>query len=89
MMMWSTIACEIARQPDDLPLLHDVSCPTLVIVGELDVPFVGCSQAMADAIPGAHLEVIADAGHSPQFEAPAQWIDALERFLATIPAPVA
>jgi pimeloyl-ACP methyl ester carboxylesterase len=87
-VMWSTLACEIARQPDDLPILRELSCPTLVIVGELDVAFVGCSYAMAETIPGARLEVIPEAGHSPQFEAPDHWIDVLERFLAGLPAPV-
>jgi pimeloyl-ACP methyl ester carboxylesterase len=87
-VMWGTLACEIARQPDDLLQLRDVSCPTLVIVGELDLPFVAGSYAMADAIPGAQLEVIPKAGHSPQFEAPDRWIDVLERFLAGLPAPV-
>jgi pimeloyl-ACP methyl ester carboxylesterase len=88
-VMWGTIACEIAHQPDDLPLLGELSCPTLVIVGALDVAFVDGSYAMAATIPGARLEVIEAAGHSPQFEAPEQWIDALERFLAGLPAPVA
>jgi pimeloyl-ACP methyl ester carboxylesterase len=87
-VMWSTLACEIASQPDDLPMLRDLSCPTLVIVGELDVAFVAGSLAMADGIPGARLAVIAEAGHSPQFEAPDRWIDALEGFLAGLPAPV-
>ena len=87
-VMWSTLAVEIARQPDDLPLLRDLSCPTLVIVGRARRPFVAGSHAMADAIPGARLEVIPEAGHSPQFEAPDHWIDVLERFLAGLPAPV-
>jgi pimeloyl-ACP methyl ester carboxylesterase len=88
-VMWATIACEIAHQPDDLPALRELTCPTLVIVGELDVAFVAGSYAMADAIPGAHLDVIAAAGHSPQFEAPGEWIAALEGFLAGLPSPVA
>jgi 3-oxoadipate enol-lactonase len=87
-VMWSTLACEIAYQPDDLPRLRDLSCPTLVIVGELDVSFVDASYAIADAIPGARLAVIPGAGHSPQFEAPEPWIGELERFLAGLPAPV-
>jgi 3-oxoadipate enol-lactonase len=88
-VMWSTLAVEIAHQPDDLPLLRDISCPTLVMVGELDVPFVEGSYAMAGAIPGAALEVIPEAGHSPQFEAPDRWIEVLEGFLAGLPATVA
>ena len=87
-VMWCTMACEIARQPDDLPMLRDISCPTLVIVGELDEPFVGVSAAMAGAIPGARLAPLADAGHSPQFEAPDRWIGTLEEFLANLPAVV-
>ena len=87
-VMWSTLAVEIAHQRDDLPLLRDVSCPTLVVVGELDTAFVEVSIAMADAIPGSRLEVLAGAGHSPQFEAPDAWIDALDGFLAGLGAPV-
>jgi len=87
-VMWCTLASEIARQPDDLPLLRELSCPTLVVVGELDAAFVGCSFAMAEAIPGARLELIPDAGHSPQFEAPGRWIEVLECFLSGLPAAV-
>jgi 3-oxoadipate enol-lactonase len=86
--MWSTLAVEIAHQPDDLPLLRELSCPTLVIVGELDIAFVGPSLAMAEQIPGARLAVIPGAGHSPQFEAADRWVAALEAFLTTLPATV-
>jgi pimeloyl-ACP methyl ester carboxylesterase len=44
---------------------------------------------MAAAIERAQLVIIPDAGHSPQFENPAAWIDALSRFLASVPAPTA
>jgi pimeloyl-ACP methyl ester carboxylesterase len=86
---WGTLAVEIANQDDDLPSLRDVSCPTLVIVGAQDAPFLDASRALAAAIPDAQLAVIPDGGHSPQFEAPAAWIAALEGFLAGLPAPVA
>ena len=85
-VMWSTLAVEIAPARRS-PAAASISCPTLVIVGALDLPFVPGSHLMAEAIPGAQLEVIADAGHSPQFEAPDRWIEVLERFLA-VPAPV-
>ena len=69
--MWGTMAMALARQPDDLAAMAaSVRCPLLVIVGEQDKPFVTASDAMADAIPGAQLVVIPDAGHSPQFENP-------------------
>jgi pimeloyl-ACP methyl ester carboxylesterase len=76
----------IARQADDLPEFHAICCPTLVIVGELDVPFLEPSRAMARAIPHAELAVIPHAGHSPQFEAPDAWFTALHDFLGALVA---
>ena len=57
------------------------SLPALVIVGDQDTPFLESSRRMADAIRGAVLEVIPDAGHSPQFENPEAWWNALSAFL--------
>ena len=83
-MMWATMGREIRDQPDQLAALAAVACPTLVIVGVQDEPFVDVSRAMADTIAGAELVVIPDAGHSPQFENPDAWLTALERFLARV-----
>jgi 3-oxoadipate enol-lactonase len=83
-VMWGAMAREMARQPDQLALLAGVRCPTLVIVGEEDEHFFDPSHKLAAAIPGAELVVVPDAGHSPQFENPRVWIDALERFLARV-----
>jgi 3-oxoadipate enol-lactonase len=82
--MWAAMAREMARQPDQLALLAGVRCPTLVIAGEQDKPFVEASRQMAATIPGAELVVIPDAGHSPQFESPRPWFEAIERFLAGV-----
>jgi len=83
-MMWATMLREIVHQPDQLALLAGVRCPTLVIVGEQDTPFLDGSRAMARVVPGAEPVVVRDAGHSPQLENPRPWLDALERFLASI-----
>ena len=56
-------------------------CPTLVIVGDHDEPFLDASRAMAAVVPGAELVVVRDAGHSPQFENPGPWFEALDGFL--------
>jgi len=64
----------------------DASLPVLVIVGEQDTPFQAPSERMARAIPGARLSVIGDAGHSPQFENPEGWWDALSKFLELVRA---
>jgi pimeloyl-ACP methyl ester carboxylesterase len=84
--MWAAMARQLAHQPDDLDAMRALAMPVLVIVGALDTPFLAPSRAMADAIPGAQLAVIPDAGHSPQFENPAAWYDALAAFLASVPA---
>jgi 3-oxoadipate enol-lactonase len=80
-VMWATMGREIRDQPDELAALSVVTCPTLVIVGEQDEPFVGVSHQMAETIPRAEIAVIPEAGHSPQFENPAAWLNALGRFL--------
>jgi pimeloyl-ACP methyl ester carboxylesterase len=72
---------------DRLESLRSLTMPTLVITGEQDRPIVGPSRAMADAIAGADLAVIADAGHSPQFENPDGWWSALSTFLARVAVP--
>jgi 2-succinyl-6-hydroxy-2,4-cyclohexadiene-1-carboxylate synthase len=83
-VMWATMLREIVHQPDQLALLAGVHTPTLVIVGEQDKPFLDGSRAMAGVVPGAELVVVRDAGHSPQLENPGLWLDALERFLASV-----
>lgn len=83
-VMWATLGREIRDQPDQLAALAAVTCPTLVIVGVQDEPFMEVSRAMADTIAGAERVVIPDAGHSPQFENPEAWLATLERFLARV-----
>jgi 3-oxoadipate enol-lactonase len=57
--------------PDCLTLLPTVSCPTEVVVGELDVPgFRQMSETLARGIPVARLTVVPDAGHMVNMEAP-------------------
>jgi pimeloyl-ACP methyl ester carboxylesterase len=73
--------------PDRLEALRSLPMPTLVITGEQDRPIVKPSAAMAEAIPDGELAVIADAGHSPQFENPDAWWSALSTFLARVATP--
>ncbi|MEY2460944.1 MAG: 3-oxoadipate enol-lactonase [Acidimicrobiaceae bacterium] len=73
---------------DRLDALRSLSMPTLVITGEQDRPIVKPSMAMADAISGAELAVIPEAGHSPQFENSDAWWNAVSTFLARVAAPV-
>jgi pimeloyl-ACP methyl ester carboxylesterase len=60
---------------------HAIRTPTLVIHGELDAPVIAGSRWLAGAIPGARLEVVPEAGHSPQLERPELFNAALRRLL--------
>ncbi len=66
-------ACHAMLGIGDKPLtpkLSAIRCPTSVIAGEYD-PYCPpkASKMISDAIPGAELTVIKDAGHCMQFEA--------------------
>ncbi len=85
-MYASMIRAILSDDPADdrLERLRAVSVPTLVLVGDQDAPFLGPSSRMAEAIAGAELVVLPDAGHSPQFEAPDAWWAAVSGFLARV-----
>lgn len=83
-VMWATLVREIRDQPDQLGRLSGVACPSLVIVGDEDSPFLGVSRRVAETIPGARLVVVPDAGHSPQFENPSAWLRAMTDFLGSL-----
>ena len=81
---YAALISDIARQPEQLAEMCEVTCPALVIVGEQDQAFLPDSFALADAIPSAELVVVPDAGHSPQFENPPAYQAAMEQVLAGI-----
>jgi len=63
---------------DSRPHLKDIRCPTLVIAAAEDqlMP-VAVLQEMADAIPGARLEVVEDSGHMTPLEHPERIVELL------------
>ncbi len=79
--MYAAMLGELLDQADRLVDLGGLAVRSLVIVGEQDEPFVAPSRRMVDVMPDARLAVIPDAGHSPQFENPQAWFDALVGFL--------
>ena len=81
--MYAAMLHQLAHATDRLDLLESVTSPTLVVVGELDNAFLGASHAIAGRIPLAVLDVIPDAGHSPQFEATDAWRCSVHAFLLT------
>lgn len=62
--------------------IQNVTAPTLVICGELDGALIKPSEYLASLIPNARLEMIPEAGHSPQFERPEIFNALLRRHLA-------
>ena len=79
--MWLAMSEELVTTADRLDALTGLPCRCSGRVGDQDQPFLGASQRMAEKIPGARLVIIDDAGHSPQFEAPEAWFDAVDSFL--------
>jgi pimeloyl-ACP methyl ester carboxylesterase len=63
--------------------LPAIAAPTLIVVGENDTPFLAGSRYMAEKIPGAKLEVIANAGHSPNVDQPDEFARVVGEFLRT------
>lgn len=86
--MFVAMAHQLLDQEDRLERLSEITAPTLVLVGEEDVPFLAPSEAMARVIPAAELRVISSGGHSPQLEAPDAWWEAVSGFLAEALPPV-
>lgn len=75
--------CHAVREVDWLERLPQVRCPTLVIAGALDVGApVAMSQAIAERIPGARLEVLAEASHLSVAEQPQEFAALVEGFLS-------
>ncbi|RMH05096.1 MAG: alpha/beta fold hydrolase [Nitrospirae bacterium] len=75
----------MADRPDSTALLREITCPTLVIVGEEDIATPPAEvKRMADQIPGARLEVIPSAGHASNLEQPERFNQALLSFLQTM-----
>lgn len=77
---WVALVDDMVGQPDRLAALRSLPVPTLVVAGEQD-DFLADCRRLAEAVPGASLAVIPDAGHSPQFEAPDAWWQAVSAFL--------
>ena len=76
-------AIECLPSHDVRDRLPSIVGPTLVVCGELDTETPPAySRFIAEAIPGARLEIIAGAGHLSNLEAPAAVNMALQQFLS-------
>ena len=72
----------IMARIDSRPRLGEIAVPTLLIWGEKDgITSRAHHDEIAEAIPGARLEVVAGVGHLPTVEAPELVAGLLSRFI--------
>jgi pimeloyl-ACP methyl ester carboxylesterase len=77
-----------ATPPSDIKRLSEVVAPTLVITGEMEMPYFDIgSDAVAYGIPNAERVVVAGGGHSVHLQQPERFAGEIRRFLdAVFPA---
>ena len=72
----------MALRADSTPLLPQISCPTLIIVGDQDaITPVSDARTLFERIPDTTLAVIEDAGHLSNLERPDLFTDRVAGFL--------
>ncbi|WP_306590771.1 alpha/beta fold hydrolase [Geothrix sp. 21YS21S-4] len=77
----------MADRPDRTPGLSRIGVPTLVVTGADDTIIPSSeSQRLAEAIPGAELEIIPKAGHLVAYEQPEAFNRRLKTWLERLPA---
>lgn len=74
-----------AERRDYTPLLHEITVPTLVVVGSEDA-FTPISDAelIHQGIAGSRLAIIQGTGHMPNMERPNEFNAVLKQFLLPI-----
>lgn len=69
-------------EPPAIRRLHEITAPTLVVVGDKDVPtVVEAADLLTDSIPNARKAIIHDAAHLPNLEHPEQFNRLVLEFL--------
>ena len=82
-IIWALMA--MAERQDSTDLLPRMTIPALVIVGANDVlTTTADAERMVNAIAGAQLVVISDAGHLSNLEQPDRFTAAVEGFAETV-----
>jgi pimeloyl-ACP methyl ester carboxylesterase len=78
----------MAERPDSVPLLKQITCPTQIIVGELDQATPPAeAKLMADQIPNAHLAIIPQAAHLTNLEQPEPFNHIVANFVSELSKP--
>ena len=81
---YRALAMALGAATDLTEALAPISCPTTIMVGEADTPFVEPSRKMAETIGDARLCIIEGASHCPQYENAGGWTTVLNTHLGSI-----
>jgi pimeloyl-ACP methyl ester carboxylesterase len=81
---WSELLRVLGDHEPAVDRLGEIRCPTLVMVGAEDEPFLAPADELARGIRGALRVTIPDAAHSPQLENPRDWSAAIRAHLARV-----
>jgi len=81
---WQQLSIALGEHVHVADRLGEIGCPTLVLVGAEDKPFIAPSDELACGIAGSSLVTIPDAAHSPQLENPPAWSAAIHAHLARV-----
>ena len=76
----------MARQAPVTEQLGEITCPTHVIIGSDDRPFLAAADAFEAHIPDVRRSTIPNAGHHPHQENPDAWWQAMEEHWARVAA---
>ena len=76
---------EVALEPPALKRLHEIKCPTRIVIGDCDAQDLQkIARHLAENIAGATLTTIPDAAHLPSLEHPAEFNRMLREFLDSL-----
>lgn len=75
------LGLELNTYPSLLSGLHNLAIPTTFMVGANDTALREAAEVMANAVPGARLVVVEDAGHNPHQDQPKVWLHAVEEHI--------
>ncbi len=76
----------MAERPDSTALLRQITCPTQIIVGELDLPTpLSAATLMVERIPNARLTIIPGAAHLSNLEQPDLFNRTVRSFAENLP----
>ncbi len=78
---WDALSSQFGQLAPVVERLGEIRCPTTVLVGAEDTPFLEPSDEMQRCIPGVRRVTIPDAAHSPQLENSGAWLEAIRAHL--------